>query len=209
MRFPLALLLLGVVAAGGQVAPLPDAPQSLPLIYDQPGGTKYILRIDSRRYEVPNVTKEAVVRLMADANYPRTKLRFDEFKRSLEDKTKAEAVIRRAQQNLDRETERVARLRRGLESLRTQLALLRGQTNVDFREILLLQEQIRNTTVALATAEDQEAKTRLALDRTQADAAATLRRADQAREEYADALARYEKPLAEIRAIAMASGTAY
>ena len=184
----LCLLLLGVAPAW---AADPDAPQTLPIIYDQPG-EKYILRIDNRRYQLPYVTKEGVVRLMSAANYPRTKLRFDEYKRSLEDKAKAEAIVNRAQQAATRQTDRVNQLRRSLESLRSQLALLRSQPNIDVREIQFLQEQIRNTSASLASAEDQEAKAQ----------------ANKAREDYVAALNEYEKPLAEIRTIAMTTGTA-
>ena len=120
--FPALLALLTALTAGAASAP--DAPQSLPIIYDQPGD-RYILRIDNRRYQMPYPTKDGVARLMSAANYPRTKLLFDEYKRSLEERTKAESTIRSAQANLSRETERVARLNRSLDALRQQLALLR------------------------------------------------------------------------------------
>ena len=45
----LYMLLLGL-APTPALAGEPDAPQSLPIIYDQPG-EKYLLRIDNRRYE--------------------------------------------------------------------------------------------------------------------------------------------------------------
>lgn len=200
----LCLLLLGVAPAR---AADPDAPQTLPILYDQPG-EKYILRIDNRRYQLPYTTKEGVARLMAAANYPRTKLRFDEYKRSLEDKAKAEAIVRRAESSVTRESERVTRLRRSLESLRAQLALLRSQPNIDVRELQFLQEQIRNTSASLASAEDMEAKAQANLDKTKASTESAFVRADKAREDYVTALNDYEKPLAEIRAIAMTHGTA-
>lgn len=200
----LCLLLLGVAPAW---AADPDAPQTLPILYDQPG-EKYLLRIDNRRYQLPYTTKEGVARLMAAANYPRTKLRFDEYKRSLEDKAKAEAIVRRAESSVTRESDRVNRLRRSLESLRAQLALLRSQPNIDVRELQFLQEQIRNTSASLASAEDMEAKAQANLDRTKASTESAFVRADKAREDYVAALNDYEKPLAEIRAIAMTHGTA-
>lgn len=200
----LCLLLLGVAPAW---AADPDAPQTLPILYDQPG-ERYILRIDNRRYQLPYTTKEGVARLMAAANYPRTKLRFDEYKRSLEDKAKAEAIVRRAESSVTRESERVTRLRRSLESLRAQLALLRSQPNIDVRELQFLQEQIRNTSASLASAEDMEAKAQANLDKTKASTESAFVRADKAREDYVTALNDYEKPLAEIRAIAMTHGTA-
>ncbi len=199
----LCLLLLGAAQAW---AADPDAPQSLPIIYDQPGD-RYILRIDNRRYQVPYVTKENVVRLMSAANYPRTKLRFDEYKRSLEDKAKAEALVNRAQQAATRQSDRVSQLRRSLDSLRGQLALLRSQPNIDVRELQFLQEQIRNTSASLASAEDQEAKAQANLEKTKSTTESAFQRADKAREDYVAALDEYEKPLAEIRSIAMTTGT--
>jgi DNA repair exonuclease SbcCD ATPase subunit len=200
----LCLLLLGVAPVW---AAEPDAPQTPPILYDQPGD-KYLLRIDNRRYQLPYVTKEGVARLMAAANYPRTKLRFDEYKRSLEDKAKAEALVRRAQQNVIRESDRVSRLRHGLEALRSQLALLRAQPTIDVRELQFLQEQIRNASASLASAEDMEAKAQSNLDKTKASTESTFQRADKAREDYVAALDDYEKPLSGIRAIAVTHGTA-
>ena len=203
--FPALLAFLAALTA--MAAPAPDAPQSLPILYDQPGD-RYILRIDNRRYQMPYPTKDGVARLMSAANYPRTKLLFDEYKRALDERAKAESAIRSAQANLARETERVARLNRSIDSLRQQLALLRGMPNVDLNEILFLQNQIRATAASLASAEAQEAKAASALDRTQGAAEATLRRADKARDDYVAALTEYEKPLAEIRALAMSVGSA-
>ena len=200
----LCLLLTGIAPAW---AADPAAPQTLPIIYDQPG-EKYILRIDNRRYQLPYLTKEGVVRLMSAANYPRTKLRYEEFKRALEDKAKAEVLVNRAQSAATREADRVTRLRRSLESLRTQLAQLRSQQPVDVRQLQFLQEQIRNTSVSLASAEDQEAKAEGNLEKTRSTTESAFQRADQAREDYVSALNDYEKPLAEIRTIAMTHGGA-
>jgi hypothetical protein len=204
--FPALLALLTALTATA-AAPTPEAPQTLPILYDQPGD-RYILRIDNRRYQMPYPTKDGVARLMSSANYPRTKLLFDEYKRSLEEREKAEATIRRSQANLTRENERVARLNRSLDSLRQQLALLRGLPNVDLNQLLFLQEQIRATAASLAQAEAQEAKAAASLDRTQGAAEAILRRSDKTRDAYLAALTDYEKPLADIRALAMSVGSA-
>jgi len=200
----LCLLLLGMAPAW---AAEPDAPQTLPILYDQPG-EKYILRVDNRRYQLPYVTKEGVVQLLSFANYPRTKLRFDEYKRSLEDKAKAEALVHRAQQAVTRESDRVTRLRRSLESLRAQVALLRSQPTIEVRELQFLQEQIRSTSASLASAEDMEAKAQSNHEKTKSTTESAFQRADKAREDYVAALDDYEKPLAQIRAIAMTHGTA-
>jgi hypothetical protein len=80
---PALLALLTALSAGAASAP--EAPQTLPILYDQPGD-RYILRIDNRRYQMPYPTKEGVARLMSAANYPRTKLLFEEYKRALEER---------------------------------------------------------------------------------------------------------------------------
>jgi len=203
--FPALLAFLTALTAAA--APAPEAPQTLPILYDQPGD-RYILRIDNRRYQMPYPTKDGVARLMSAANYPRTKLLFDEYMRSLEERAKVESTLRSAQANLTRENERVARLNRSLDSLRNQLALLRSLNTIDLNEIILLQNQIRATAASLAAAEAQEARAAAALDRTQGSAKATLQRADKARDAYVAALTEYEKPLAQIRALAMSVGSA-
>jgi chromosome segregation ATPase len=185
----------------------PEAPQTLPIIYDQPG-SKYILRIDNRRYQLAYVTKERVVALMSAANYPGTKLRFDEFKRSLEDKARAEMLVDRAQSNATRDSDRVAHLLSSLEALRSQLALLRSQPNIDVQELQFLQEQIRSTSTSLASAEDMEAKAQSNLERTKSSTESAFQRVDKAREDYVAALDAYEKPLAAIRTIALTLGGA-
>ena len=202
-----ALLCLLLLGSSPSWAADVDAPQTLPILYDQPG-EQYLLRIDNRRYQLPYVTKESVVRLIAAANYPRTKLRFDEYKRSLEERAKAEALVRRAQQALTRESDHVSRLRRSLESLRAQLAALRSQPTIDVRDQLFLQEQIRLTSASVASAEDLEAKAQSNLEKTQSATDSVFRRADKAREDYVAALDEYEKTLAQVRAIAMTHGTA-
>jgi chromosome segregation ATPase len=185
----------------------PEAPQTLPIIYDQPG-SKYILRIDNRRYQLAYVTKERVVALMSAANYPGTKLRFDEYKRSLEDKARAEMLVDRAQSNATRDSDRVAHLLSSLEALRSQLALLRSQPNIDVQELQFLQEQIRSTSTSLASAEDMEAKAQSNLERTKSSTESAFQRVDKAREDYVAALDAYEKPLAAIRTIALTLGGA-
>ena len=200
----LGLLLLGMTPAR---AADPHAPDTLPIIYDQPG-SKYILRIDNRRYQLAYVTKERVVALMSAANYPGTKLRFDEFKRSLEDKARAEMLVDRAQSNATRDSDRVAHLLSSLEALRSQLALLRSQRNIDVQELQFLQEQIRSTSASLASAEDMEAKAQSNLERTKSSTESAFQRVDKAREDYVAALDAYEKPLAAIRTIALTLGGA-
>jgi hypothetical protein len=201
------LLWLLPFAAVAFAADEPEAPPTLPIIYDQPGD-RYILRLDNRRYQLPNPTKASVSQLMISANYRQTKLLFDEFKRTLEDKAKSDVLIRQAQRLVDAEVERVARAQQNIENLNDQVVLFRNQQNITARDLAVLQDQLRQAKVALTNAKGKEAKARSNLERTQAAAEATFARTDKARDTYVKALADYEKPLAEIRALALSLGTA-
>jgi len=201
-----ALLWLPLFAAAAFAADEPEAPPSLPIIYEQPGD-RYILRLDNRRYQMPVTTKAPVSQLMVTANYRQTKLLFDEFKRSLDDKAKSDMTIRQAERLVDAEVERVARAQDNVENVNDQISVLRGQQNVTARDLALLQEQLRQAKVALTNAKGKEAKARSNLERTQAAAEATFARTDKARDTYVKALAAYEKTLAEIRALALSLGT--
>jgi hypothetical protein len=53
-----------------------------------------------------------------------------------------------------------------------------------------------------------EAKAQANLEKTKSTTESAFARADKAREDYVAALNEYEKPLAEIRAIALTTGTA-
>jgi hypothetical protein len=126
----------------------------------------------------------------------------------LEDKAKSDVLIRQAQRLVDAEVERVARAQQNIENLNDQVVLFRNQQNVTARDLAVLQDQLRQAKVALTNAKGKEAKARSNLERTQAAAEATFARTDKARDTYVKALADYEKPLAEIRALALSLGTA-
>jgi len=204
--FP-ALLCLLLLGLGPARAADPDPPQTLPLIYEQPG-PNFILRIDNRRYQVPNELKEAVARLMASANYPRTKLIYEEYKRALGEKAKADATLSKAEQQLQRAISRTERVRANLAALRNQLILARSTSQIEVRQVLMLQEQILHETSNLAAAEAQEDRERSRLEEARHANEPTMQRTEKAKDDYIRALGNYEKPFAEIRALAMTAGTA-
>ncbi len=204
--FP-ALLCLLLLGLGPARAADPDPPQTLPLIYEQPG-PNFILRIDNRRYQVPNELKEAVARLMASANYPRTKLIYEEYKRALGEKAKADATLSKAEQQLQRAISRTERIRANLAALRNQLILARSTSQIEVRQVLMLQEQILHETSNLAAAEAQEDRERSRLEEARHANEPTMQRTEKAKDDYIRALGNYEKPFAEIRALAMTAGTA-
>jgi hypothetical protein len=200
-----ALLLACALWAGAFAASEPDAPQTLPIVYTQPG-TRFILRLDNRRYEIPNEHKEAVALLLADTNYPKAKLLWEEYKRALADKEKALANIAKAEQQVRRDSQRTERVRSNLTQLRNQLVYLRQSPTVDLQQLIALQNQIQAETNALVQAEAAEDKSQLRLAEVQKSSEASLERADKAREAYLAALTEYEKQLAGLRLLATTNG---
>ncbi|MGA0132898.1 MAG: hypothetical protein ACO3ND_00880 [Opitutales bacterium] len=185
----------------------PREPASLPIIYDQPGD-RFILRIDSRRYQLHKDFRPSVAELMAAANYPRTKLAHQELVMAVQELDKALERAASARRDAERDAARSRRHADTVESLNRQIALVRATQPVDFNAIAILLNQIAVESESLRRAQLQEDKSRgraAAPDRA-ADPARL--RADKAREAYVRALDDYERPLSRIRAIAIANGSA-
>mgnify|MGYP006267322981 CR=1 FL=1 len=210
MRFtPLLWLCIGLSCLGnlGAAEGDPTPPQTLPIIYDQPGG-KYILRVDNRRYQIPNDTKEAMAKLIAGANYSFTKNLYDALLRALIDKNKADRLIKIAEQAETAETNRMERLRQTLEALRAQSLAVRNSPLVDLVTLTRIDNEIVNVNAAFHRSEDlvDKAKDRVAEVRKNAEPAQN--NAKKAQDDYAAALKDYNKTLADIKALAIATGSA-
>lgn len=207
---PSPLLLLAWFTAALLAATAPEEPApppNLPVIYDEIGG-KFILRVDNRRYQLPTELKDPAARLIADANFARAKLAWEEYKRALADKAKAEATVARLEATARRFGTVSERARLNLDNARQQLSLYRSNPPYDNTQLVYLQEQVNRATTQLAAAEDQENRARLKVDEARRAAEPANDRAEKARLAYHEALTDYERPLAALRALAMASGTA-
>jgi hypothetical protein len=185
----------------------PTPPRNLPVIYDEIGG-KFILRIDNRRYQLAAEFKDAAARLLASANHARAKLLWEEYKRALADKAKAEAGVARLEATARRLGTATERARLALDNARQQLSLYRSTPPYDNSQLVFLQEQVNRATTQLASAEDQENRARIKADEARRAAEPVNERTEQARQAYQEGLEDYERPLAGLRALAMASGTA-
>jgi len=203
----LAALPCLLAALLGAATEEPSPPQNLPIIYDEIGG-KFILRIDNRRYQLESVFKDPVARLLADANYARAKLAHESYRLALADKAKAEASIARLEATAQRLGLATERARLSLVSARNQLALYRPTQPYDPAQLAFLQEQVLRAQSQLLTAEDQENRARGKVEEGRRAAEPANERAEKARLGYLDALAEYERPLAQLRALALASGQA-
>jgi len=204
---PLLLLASCTAALLGAPPEEPSPPPNLPVIYDEIGG-KFLLRIDNRRYQLDAVFKDPAARLIADANYARAKLAWEDYKRALAEKAKADAAVARLEATARRYGTATERARLNLENARQQLSLYRSGPTVDSVQLIFLQEQVNRASAQLASAEDQENRARLKTDEGRRAAEPAVERAEKARQAYVDACADYDRPLAHLRALAMASGTA-
>ncbi|MEY4272748.1 MAG: hypothetical protein RL250_1614 [Verrucomicrobiota bacterium] len=207
-RSPLLLLAwLGATLLAATAPEEPSPPPSLPVIYDEIGG-KFILRVDNRRYQLEATFKDPAARLIADANFARAKLAWEDHKRALADKAKGEAMVARLEATARRFGTASERARLGLDNARQQLSLYRSNPPYENAQLVYLQEQVNRASAQLASAEDQENRARSKADEARRAAEPANERAEQARLAYVAALTDYERPLAALRALAMASGTA-
>jgi len=202
---PCLLLLLG--AALGAIEP-PTPPQTPPIVYPQPVAHSFLLRIDNRRYELDDMFKEPVARLLGAANYAQTKALYDIWKRTLSERLQFEAPLTRAQSLLTQATARVERTRLSLDTLRQRRNAYRTSDKIDLQELLRMDNAILAETAALERAEEMEEKATAKVADAQRALAAFDEKHLKAGEAYVAALKEYDRTLGEIRAIAIGSGRA-
>jgi hypothetical protein len=206
MRTLPCLLLLATVVLGA-AEPL-TAPQTLPLVYPQPVAHCFILRIDSRRYELDNVFKDSVAQLLGSANYVQTKALFDALKRTIAERAPIEGAVTRAQTALNIASAKVEKSRANLDSLKQMRNTYRSSDRIDLQELLRMDSAITNETTNLARYEDSEEKAQLKLTEAQKLVVPYNEKVQLAQDKYIAALKDYERTLGDIRTIAIAHGKA-
>lgn len=168
----------------------------------------FLLRIDSRRYELDNQFKDAVARLLGSANYAETKALFDALKRTIAERTPLAAAVTRAQTALDLATAKIEKSRGNLDGLKQLRNSYRSSDRIDLQELLRMDAAITNETLNLARYEELEEKAQLKLADTQKAVLPYNEKVQLAQDKYVAALKDYERTLGEIRAIAIANGKA-
>lgn len=183
-----------------------EVPQTLPLVYPQPVGDCFILRLDNRRYEIVNPFKEPVAQLLGKCNYAQVKALFDIQKRAVVERSNYEGIITRTQSLLTLATTKVERARQTLETLKQQRITYRTSATVDLESLLRLDAVILTTSAQVNQLEDLEDR---AITKC-ADAKRGLQpfeeKVQKAQADYVAALKDYERNLGEIRTIAIAHG---
>ncbi len=200
----LLLLVAGILYAEEPLT----APQTPPIVYPQPVGQCFILRIDSRRYELDNLFKDPVARLLGSANYVPTKALYDALKRVILERAPIEGAVTRAQALVNLYTTKVEKSRANLDSLKQLRNTYRSSDKVDLQELLRMDSAITNETLNLTRYEDLEEKAQLKLVDTQKAVAPYNVKVQLAQDKYIAALKDYERTLGDIRTIAIANGKA-
>jgi hypothetical protein len=206
MRTLPCLLLLAAVVLGAEAPPTP--PQTPPIVYPQPVAKCFILRIDSRRYELDNVFKDSVAQLLGSANYVQTKALFDALKRTIAERAPIEGAVTRAQTALNIASAKVEKSRANLDSLKQMRNTYRSSDRIDLQELLRMDSAITNETTNLARYEDSEEKAQLKLTEAQKLVVPYNEKVELAQDKYIAALKDYERTLGDIRTIAIAHGKA-
>lgn len=182
------------------------APQTLPLVYPQPVGNCFILRIDSRRYELINQFKDPVAQLLGTANYAQVKALHEVQRRAVVERTNYEGTVTRAQSNLTLATTRVERARQSLDALKQQRIAYRTSTTVDLETLFRLDAAILTTAAQVNQLEDLEDRASTKLADAKAGLTPYDEKVQKTQAEFIAALKDYERTLGEIRTIAIANG---
>jgi hypothetical protein len=187
---------------------LPTPPQNLPIVYPQPVGHCFILRVDNRRYELADDFKEPVARLLGGANYAQTKSLFDDLKRTIAERVPLETAVTRAQSALNLATAKVEKSRATVDALRQKRTLYRTSEKLDLQELLRLDNAIVIESANLARYEDMEERAQQKLADAQKAVIPYNEKVQAAQDKYVAALKEYDRTLGELRALAIANGKA-
>jgi hypothetical protein len=210
--YPALLALLSATvlatAAPTEETPLPALP---PNVYAQPAG-KIKVRIEGKSYLLPEEIKPTVTKLLGEANYAKTRELYLALRRSLSDKSLAEAKVRQFETLAQAAAERLESLQRKHAGLKEKLATLlhdpEAAVTADLNTYVQLEAAITATAAQIVREEELAAAAQAKAETTRLKAEPALEAARKQNAEYLEALRAYERPLKELRELAVAKGTA-
>ncbi len=195
------------MAAPTEETPLPALP---PNVYAQPAG-KIKVRIEGKSYLLPEEIKPTVSKLIGEANYVKTRELYLALRRTLLDKSQVEAKVRQSEA-LAAASERLENLRLKQAAQKEKLATLlhdpEAATKADLNTYIQLEAAITTFASQIVREEEMVAAAQARAEATRLKAEPTLEAARKQNAEYLEALKAYERPLKELRELAVAKGTA-
>lgn len=196
------------MAAPPEVTPLPALP---PTVYAQPAG-KIKVRIDGKGYLLPEELKPTVTKLLGEANYAKTRELYLGLRRTLLEKSLTEAKLRQSDTLAQAAAERLAGLRQKHAALKEKLSALlhdpAAAAGADLNTYVQLEAGITATATLIAREEELAAAAQAKAEAARLKAEPTLEAARKQNADYLEALKAYERPLQELRELAVAKGTA-
>lgn len=206
----LALLSTALLAAAAPTdeTPLPALP---PTMFAQPAG-QIKVRIEGKGYLLPEEFKPTVTKLLGEANYAKTRELYLALRRALSDKSLAESKIRLYQGLAQAATERLENLQRRHASLKEKLSTLlhdpEAAVSADLNTYIQLEAAITATAAQVGREEELASAAQAKAEATRLKVEPTLEAARRQNTEYLEALKAYERPIKELRELAVAKGTA-
>ena len=196
------------MAAPAEETPLPALP---PNVYAQPAG-KIKVRIEGKSYLLPEEIKPTVAKLIGEANYVKTRELYLALRRTLLDKSQVEAKVRQSEALAATATERLASLRLKQAALKEKLATLlhdpEAATKADLNTYVQLEAAITAAAAQIVREEELVAAAQARAEASRLKAEPTLEAARKQHADYLEALKAYERPLRELRELAVSKGTA-
>jgi len=178
------------MAAPTEVTPLPALP---PTVYAQPAG-KIKVRIDGKGY------------------YAKTRELYLGLRRTLTEKSLTEAKLRQSDTLAQAAAERLTGLRQKHAALKEKLSTLlhdpAAAAGADLNTYVQLEAGITATATLIAREEELAAAAQAKAEAARLKAEPTLEAARKQNADYLEALKAYERPLQELRELAVAKGTA-
>jgi hypothetical protein len=207
-----ALLVLMSTALLALAAPTdePSPPAAPPTVFAQTAG-KFKVRVEGQGFLLPDELKPAVTKLVGEANYVKTRELYLALRRTLMEKSLTEAKLRQSQALAQVAAERLAGLRQKQAALKEKLTAMlhdpAAAESADLNTYVQLEAGITATTALISREEELVDAAQAKAEAARLKAEPTLSAARKQQDDYLEALKAYQRPLRELRELAVAKGT--
>ncbi|GDY18062.1 hypothetical protein LBMAG55_13850 [Verrucomicrobiota bacterium] len=197
-----------VMAAPVEETPAPPLP---PTLYAQPAG-KIKVRFEGKSFLLAEEFKPAVTRLLGEANYAKTREFYLSVRRSLTEKILLEAKIRQVESLAKGANDRLENLRAKHVELKAKLLAMRldpeAFPDADLDSYVRLGTSIAATAAQIDREEELAASAQGKFEDMRLKVEPALQAARKLSDDYLETLKAYERPITELRELAVAKGTA-
>lgn len=200
----LIYLAFSVITLTAQTNQAPTLPPP-GIIYSQPVGGVFILRLENRRYEIPNQFKETCAQLIQQAQHSNLKMAFSRFVRAIDEKKKSESTADVAKYNLQKSNNNKEQLEQQLSSL-SGAYWVQGDQQFVTDSVNQIETQKQNLAVRIGTAKNDVARKSISQEKADSTANVASESYNKAEADYNKALETFEASMNDLRTLATSRG---